>query len=292
MRILIRNYTSVISTEAMYFSKCLELAGHEVHLWSENTSVFDTFDAFSPDLFVTHFQFLDNDAIKYLSQNKNVKLVVNCTGMTTDQLKILEEGVESNKIDCPFLFTNAGSTIPFPKPEKIRMESILPGLDIFLPPQQIPDYSIDRAILATETSLVFEQQKKPDSSYHLMKLTANDERDKNFDMPVNLLSLRGMYDRYKEILFVTPMAILFSQLFYEAVYYSNKISFKLSEEEQPMFDKFLGSVFKEEKTDDLSQTLKSQIKSNHTCVSRAARFCKFLKDSEGNLKLQKIKGNL
>jgi len=292
MRILIRNYTSVISTEAMYLARCLELADHQVHLWSDDTSAFDMFDAFSPDIFITHFQFLDNDAVKYLSQNGNIKLVVNCTGMTTDQLKMLEDAVEANKIDCPLLFTNAGSVIPYPKPEKLKMESILPGLDVFLPPQPAPDYEIDRAIVGLDTSLLLEKQKKSNSSYHLMKLTVSPDRDKNFDMPVNILSLRGLYGKYKEMVFTTPMSILFSQLFYESVFYSKKVSFRLTEEEQPMFDKFLGSTFKEQETEDLASALKSQIKSNHTCISRTARLCKFLKDSDGNLKLQKIRGTL
>ena len=47
MRILIQNYTSMLSTEAMYLAKSLELAGQDVYLWQDpNISAFDMFDQF------------------------------------------------------------------------------------------------------------------------------------------------------------------------------------------------------------------------------------------------------
>ena len=74
--------------------------------------------------------------------------------------------------------------------------------------------------------------------------------------------------------------------------HANKVTFKIQEEEQPLLDQFLATTFMEEETDDLSSALKAQIKSRHTCVGRAARLCKFLKDSETKLKLEKLKGTL
>ena len=293
MRILIHNYTSILSTEPMYLARSFEIVGHEVHLWNDpNASVFDTFDQFKPDLFITHFQFINNDCIKYLSQNKDIQLVVNCTGATTDQLKSVAANILENNINCPVLFTNAGAGLKYAKTEKIRMESVLPGLDVFLPPQVLPDYKLDIGVVALEPNETIDKAIKNKDTYHLLKLTTSDERDKNFDMPVNILNLRSLYSKYKEITFATPMSIVFSQLFYEATFYADKVSFKLTEEEQPMFDSFLQQVFKEEQTDDISNALKSQIKSNHTCISRAARLCKFLKDSETKLKLEKIRGTI
>ena len=291
MRILIQNYTSIISTEPMYFAKSFEVAGHDVHLWSDNNiSAFDMFDSFSPDLFITHFEFLTNDAVRYLSQNKNIQIVVNCTGLSNDKLKMIESKFSENKINCPFLFTNAGSVIPYVKPEKMKMESILPGLDVFLPPEQLPDFRLDTAVISLDVNQELEGAIKDKETFHLLKLTTQSERDKNFDMPVNILSLRGVYPKYKEIIFTTPMNIVFSQLFYEATFYSDKVGVRIQDEEQDLFDKFLSSVFKEQETDDLAATLKSQIKSNHSAISRTARLCKFLKDSETKLKLEKMRG--
>ena len=34
-------------------------------------SAFDMFDSFKPDLFISHFQFVNDDCMKYLSQNKH-----------------------------------------------------------------------------------------------------------------------------------------------------------------------------------------------------------------------------
>ena len=293
MRILLHNYTSIISTEPMYLARSFELTDHQVHLWNDpNMSAFDMFDSFKPDLFISHFQFVNDDCMKYLSQNKNIQLVLNCTGATTEQLKVIESNILENNINCPFLFTNAGAVLPYPKTEKIKMESILPGLDVFLPPEVLPEYKLDLGVVALEPNETIDKVVKDKDTYHVMKLTNSNERDKHFDMPVNILNLRSLYSKYKEVTFATPMSIIFSQLFYEATFYADKLSFKLQEDEQPLFDKFLTQVFKEQQTEDIAEALKSQIKSNHTCISRTARLCKFLKDSDTKLKLEKMRGTL
>jgi len=293
MRLLIQNYTSLLSTEPMYLAKSLELVGQDVFLWQDpNMSTFDVFDSFTPDTYITHYRFLTNDAIKYLSQNKNIQCVLNISGIDNAGLDEIASVFKENNINCPFVFTNAHDVLPKPKSDHLKVESILPGLDIFLPGEPYPDYELDLGVIGLEINKEIEDYVSDRDTYHLLKLTSAPERDKNFDFPVNVISMRSLYSRYNEIMFATDMNVVLSQLFYDAVAHANKVTFKIHEEEQPLLDQFLATTFMEEETDDLSAALKAQIKSRHTCVSRAARLCKFLKDSDTKLKLEKLKGTL
>ena len=291
MRILIQNYASMLSTEAMYLAKSLELAEQDVYLWQDpNLSTFDVFDQFKPDVFLTHYQFMSDDTIKYLSQNNRIQCVMNITGINDENMEIIEGVVDTNKINCPFVFTNAHNILPLPKAKKIKVNSILPGLDVFLPEEDYPKYKLDLGVIATEINEQIDKYVEDKDTYHLLKLTAQSERDKNFDMPVNIMSLRSLYSRYKEVMFATGMNIIFSQLFYEAITHADRVTFKLQAEEEPVLNEFLTSTFKEEKTDDLGAALKKQVKSRHTCLSRAARFCKFIKNSDAQSKQERLKG--
>ena len=293
MRILIQNYTSMLSTEAMYLAKSLELAGQDVYLWQDpNISAFDMFDQFKPDVVLTHYQFLSNDMIKYLSQKRQIQCVLNVTGINNENMGMIDDSFGEKKINCPFVFTNAHNILPTPVAKKIKINSILPGLDIFLPEGDYPEYKLDLGVIATDANEQIDEYVENKDTYHLLKLATAPEKDKNFDMPVNILSLRGMYSRYKEIMFATGMNIIFSQLFYEAIAHSDKVTFKLEKDEEPILDKFLASTFIEEESDNLGAVLKKQIRSRHNCVSRAARFCKFIKNSDAQSKLEKLKGEL
>ena len=117
------------------------------------------------------------------------------------------------------------------------MESILPGLDVFLPPEVLPEYKLDLGVVALEPNETIDKVVKDKDTYHVMKLTNSNERDKHFDIPVNILNLRSLYSKYKEVTFATPMSIIFSQLFYEATFYADKLSFRL----QKMNSRYLTS---------------------------------------------------
>ena len=274
MKTLIQNYTSMLSTEPMYIAKSLELAEQEVFLWNDpNMSAFDVFDSFNPDVFLTHYHFLSQDALKYLSQNKKIQCVLNVSGITNEDLEKVANIIEEEGVNCPFVFTNAHQLLPKLKSDKIKVESILPGLDVFLPAEQFTDFDIDLGVIGLEMNKEIEDYVANKETYHLLKLTTSPDQDKNFDMPINVITMRSLYSKYKEIMIATGMNVIFSQLFYDAIAHSNKVTFKISKEEQPLLDQFLASTFMEEETDDLSSALKRQIKTRHTCVS----FASFLK---------------
>jgi len=272
----------------MYLARCLEVVGQDVYLWNDpNMSAFDIFDSFKPDVFLSHYQFLTEDQIKYLSRNKNIQCILNVTGVDSPILTNIENAFRENGVNCPFVFTNAHTVLPQPKADKLKVHSILPGVDVFLAHEEIANFKLDVGVIATEPSKEIEEYVSNKDTYHLLKLTVSPERDKNFDIPVNIMSLRSLYSHYKEILFATGMNLVFSQIFYEAIGHADKVTFKLMDEEEELWNKYLLSLFKEEEG-DISDVLKGQIFSRHTCVRRAARFCRYLKDSETKSKLEKL----
>ena len=65
MKTLIQNYSSALSTEAMYFNRCLQEGGVDSVLWANGqTSAFDIFDAVRPEIFISHYKFITTDITK------------------------------------------------------------------------------------------------------------------------------------------------------------------------------------------------------------------------------------
>ena len=299
MKILIQNYTSMLSTEAMYFAKCLEIAKQDVFLWNDpNMSTFDVFDSFKPEVFITHWQFISNDTIKYLTQDKGIQLVLNISGITNEQLDSIAEIVKKNEINCPFVFTNAHNV--FTKPETsvkdaFTVETILPGADIFLPPSiDVGDVELEAGVVATEMSKEIEDYVENKDTYHLLKLSTSPEVDKNFDMPVNIMTLIALYGKYKQVACFTEVNTALTQLFYDATLNSKNIKFFVPEDQKSTLNEFVESIFSpEDETledlviSELGKMIKDTIKKHHTCVNRSIDLCKLLKNSEALSVLEK-----
>ena len=92
MKLLIQNYSNSCSSQPMYLNECLSRVGLDSKLWNLNepTSVYDKLDSEKPDLILTSFQTMHQDLIAYISQNKQVKLVVDITGIDQNILNNLE----------------------------------------------------------------------------------------------------------------------------------------------------------------------------------------------------------
>ena len=92
MKTLIQNYTSSISTEPMYIERCLLECGQEAQLWANpGLSAFDAFDSSNPDLFITHYSFLTQDIVKYLSSKRNISMALNITGAGKQEIEKIEQ---------------------------------------------------------------------------------------------------------------------------------------------------------------------------------------------------------
>ena len=293
MKTLIHNYSTPKCTEPMYFGKSLELAGERIHVWSDpSISAFDMFDSFQPEVFITHYRLLTNDILKYIaSSNKKINIVFNVTGASEDEIKILEEIQENNKLDIPFVFSNVPDSITYPKSRKIKTVNIMPSADIFLPKSETIDYSIDSAIVGLDMNDLVKESCKGHDTYHMLCL--GEDPQKEFDSQITLQDLISIAGKYKHIVLAGGVELLLSQALFETTLHANKTTMKTDDQSQHILDKFLASLFHDEGEDkDFGKIVKGQIKRKHTCINRSARLCKFLKNSEAQSKLEKVKDQI
>jgi len=291
MKTLIHNYSSTLSTEPMYFSKCLEMAGLEPAFWANpSVSAFDMFDATLPDVFISHFAYLTQDIVKYLNQsNRNIEVVLNVSGCNEQQLEMIDSLASDKKLKIPFVFSNMPENIIQPKTKTIKSVNILPAVDIFVPAGGLPDYNIDVGILYTQPSDLLEQYIKDKDNYHLLCLGDSKEADLN----VTIQSLRSLYPKYKEVVLLGGIGDVYSQVMLETMMFSNKATIKVPQEQEEVLGRIFQSLFSDDNSsEDMSEIVKAQLKRKHTCVSRVARLCRFLKNEEGATKLEKIRDQL
>ncbi len=292
MKTLIHNYSNQICTEPMYFGRSLEMAGQQAHVWSDpNISTFDMFDSFQPDVFITHYRLLTHDIIKYVSSsNKKIQLVFNITGATEEQIKIVEALKEDHNLDMPFIFSNVPDSISHPKSQKIKTVNIMPCADIFLPKTSTLDYHIDCAVVGLDMNDMVRQSCENRDTYHTFCL--GHDPDKQFDSQISLQDLINIANKYNEVTLAGGVDLILSQALFEATLHSNKVSMKTDEQSQHIVDKFLASIFHDEGDGNLGDIIKGQIKRKHTCINRSARLCKFLKNSEAQATLEKMKDQI
>ena len=292
MKTLIHNYSTGMFTEPMYFAKSLQMAGEQVQVWSDpNISTFDMFDAYQPDVFITNYRLLTNDILKYAkSSNKKFSIIFNVTGATEEELKTLEQIQEYNGLDMPFIFSNIPDSISYPKSQKIKTVNIMPCADIFLPRTNTIDFKIDAAVVGLTMNDMVKQSCENKDTYHTLCL--GEDPQKEFDSQVNIQDLINIADKYKEVVLAGGVDLILSQALFEVILYSNKTSMKTDDESQRIVDKFLASIFHEEKDGNLGDIIKGQIKRKHTCINRAARLCKFLKNEQAQKNLEKMKDQI
>jgi len=287
---LFYNYSASISTEPLYLHKCISEAGGTSHMWADPAiSAFDIFDSIKPDVFVCHFSRLTTDMFKYLSNNKNISIVLNITGATDQHIQSIEQAFDANNISCPFFFTNAHELIGTVNTKK-ELKYILPGIDVFLPKLTPPAFNADACYIAAEKSDLLSTFIKDDAkeSYHLISL-ANGE---DFDIHLKITDLVSFFDKYKVCNLVGDAHFVMSQLFYEASFRSNGISLRVSDDDHNKIDKMFKSLFFEEEGKNVGDVVRQQLKSKHSCFNRASQLVKALKDEELASKIDKIGNSL
>ena len=140
---LVYNYSSNVSTEPLYLQKCITEAGGTSHLWADHSiSTFDIFDSIKPDVFICHFSRFTTDMLKYLSNNKNISIVLNITGAADEHIQSIEQAFDVNNISCPFFFTNTHKLIKTVNTKR-EIKCILPSIDVFLPKLTPPLFNAD-----------------------------------------------------------------------------------------------------------------------------------------------------
>jgi len=287
MRILVQNYTSSLSTEAMYMQRCLSEVGEESFLWNDpNASAFDTFDFTKPDLFITHFKYLTNDMVKYLSANKNISMALNISGAQQQELDMIESMASDSKIDIPLLFTNEyGKRL---SAKSLKLESVYPAADLFIPRMPTPNYEIDSCIFSVSNNDLVKEAANKEDNYHIASLNPQDQSGYS-DMYMDVTSAVSFYEKYKKIILADDVNVVTSQLLFDSLLRCQSINIKVDKSQQSQLDKILATLFVEtSEGGDLGQILKNQVKSRHNCFKRVSRLLRLLKAQEISEKLERF----
>ena len=300
MKALVQNYAAVNTTEPLYFSECLSAVGIETTTWKrQDVSAFDMFDLVQPNLFISHYSLVTNDIIKYLAGNNNIDCVLNITGASQQNVDMLHEVFQQNKIKCPFVFTNQPTQLNMLIGRKTNLVSIMHGADYFLRQQglNIAKYNIELGIV-TNYACKKELQKLTDNyrTYHYITHEAAPESD--IVSPV--LHLYPLYSNYLQtIIAYDEMSI--PQSFFDALLYghetyllprSSQQKERLSEAVKSSIKTTVDLVYAPDQIPkvgavDLS-SVKNRILSNHTCFHRAKRLLSKLKCSEAEHNMDQL----
>lgn len=291
MRILFQNYTSDFTTEPMYMDQCCKQAGIESQIWNSG-SVFDVLDSYQPNVLVCHYKYLSQDLFKYLQRNPGkIDLVLNVTGAVQEELNNIDQFM--GNFSCPFFFNN----YPEVTYDNISTRSgrkivnILPGADIFLnATDKSIDFHVEAAIISTAKSEGLESIEKKYKTFHRIKFMGGATPDPNYDLPITIMNMANLYEKYNEVVIVDNLNIAFSQIFFDSCLRSKKTIIIVPQDQKVRLNNILARLFNEQ-SGEISEVVKSQIKRKHTCFNRAARLMSSLGLKDEADKLQKISEN-
>lgn len=283
MKYLIQNYSSAISSEPLYLAEALSQSNVDVKVWANpNDSAFDAFDTTQPDVFITHYQYINSDIIQYLEQSdRKIKLVVNVTGATDQQLSSIKEVLGDNLV----LFTNSLEA-------KSGVQTLYPAADIFnlvaVPPfEQVP---IDVGFISNKFSETLEEMSCKNDVYHLLYVGDEPEYS-GFDLKADIRSIKKLLGLYKQLHIVGDADLCSSQLFFDVCLNCSNITITSTDTDK--FNKGLDLIFSNVGgVDNVREEMKNQIKARHTPFHRASRLMKFTGDKESMQKVENVKAKL
>jgi hypothetical protein len=284
MRVLIDNYSSRTSTEPIYFEQTMKRVGIEAVVWNRNQiSTYDVFDRVQPDLFITHYNHLDNDIIKYLfGSTKPLDLVLNVTGLDEEKsvaLNQLLKDLKTKKVNVPFVFSNTPEGIPEARLKDFKTHSILPGADLFIPNHSGLDFEIDAArVYMSELDHDFNGEH---DTYHNIEIG---EKTEFSDFSATAVDMMPLYSKYKQVCFIGKPEDLVSQLLFDSKIRHGNV--KLVSDNQERLDTILGGVCK------TNLASPQDIKTRHTCLHRTKRLLSKLKVDFNQQALEQMIGSL
>lgn len=243
MKFLISDYSTPWHTEPYYFNAGLNLVGQESNILNHNVSMYDNFDRFTPDIYITHISQLSKDVIRYITENKKIKLLINTNFANPDLVKKNDEYLISSKIDYSFFGNNSPDNMT-------KYVKILFGADIFLNRQK-KQYNISKLIFIESKN----QIEKLDGTYHYT--ATNQEMIENVDIIFPSTTLSLLFNSYDEIIF-KGSSYIGSQVAFDAIYSGTKVIFDTKEAKD--LDK-IDEIFKKQK-------LLTSVKNKHTCLHR------------------------
>ena len=264
----------------MYLNECLSRVGVDSKMWNlnEQISVYDKLDSERPDVLVTSFATIHQDIVSYLTNNTSIKLVVDITGIDQAILNNLDALLKNQNIQCPFYTSQDYKFLTTVKCDSRKVVNLLPCYDIFATKTPTPDYNIQAAVVSNRLSEKFTETCKLYETYH--KVVMADNPDASFDLQANILNMNSLYDKYEEVVLTGDVNFACSQVFFDGFVKAKKLTVKVPEEQQELFNQVLSTLFYEEEDEPSIDNIKSQIKKHHSCFNRAAQFAKELGQEE------------
>ena len=207
MKTLVHNYSSEISTEAMYVAQYLAENDNEVKIWNNQESAFDVFDDFRPDVFLTYYSMLTKDIAKRI-KGEGIKSVINVTGATLEHIDVINEIMENH-----YCFQNY-KILP-------DIKVIAPCADLYLansPSINLKNYAVESLFIVEdkEDLEAYKEMFNTRETYHVLTNNKELHEVKGVDSYVPISTLSKLYSNYEEIFIRRP-----SQAFYDAAYYGS-----------------------------------------------------------------------
>lgn len=252
MKFLISDYSSPTSTEPLYLNTTLNMIGCASTLWNLNSaSAYDMFDIVKPDIHISHVNYLSNDSLLYLKENKNIEVVINITGIRPEEFLRLESILNNYDINLKFYFTNNHN---HKLKSKTNILALSHGADIYFKNQGLK-YNIENGIIINSKN----QIQPIGNTYHYITLNKDLVNDVDIAMPV--INLAALYKNYNKII-IKYFDNYLPQYFFDAHYYGNDVTFEVENNEQLATDllKLFGS--------DGINDVKNLVKKKHTCLHR------------------------
>ena len=289
MKILFHDFSNVTTTEPRYLNRALQQCQLDSIIWNNpNTSVYDMLDMAKPDVLVSHYQALNNDIVKYLSQS-NIELALNITGATENVIDMIENDLGS-KIKIKLLYDNTyhkGIT----RSKKIKSEQLMPAADIFTNIQPV-QHKFKVGILTSMESEQYKDEVSKEPVHHRIHLGVSGENDGQYDLDVDVQNLPSILKMYEKFKIVDTVKNVCSQLFFEVCLHANGLNVVVPESEKELLHKSFEKIFTNTESESIEEQVKQQIVRNHTPFHRAARLLKLLGDSEGNKVVENVKNQL
>lgn len=277
MKFLIQDYSTSFHTEPKYFNHILNnIEGCSSVLWNNNDSIstYDMVDIVEPNVIISHAAVVQKDLIIYLSENKNIELILNISGINKEQLKNIENIFEIYNINCNLCLINYSENYIT---SKFNIVSIYHGVDLFLSEDNNLQYNIDKLYLAYNNADINDT-----CSYHV--ISHNKEIENKVDLLSSVYDLGKIYNNYDKIHIGEFTAEnIIPQSFFDACYYGKSFVFDGTLNQ-------LSEICRILKVDNIKDTnkIKQIIKEKHTCFNRTKSLLSQLKCTDLVTKLSNI----
>lgn len=242
MKFLIDNYSNYNTTQPLYFHAHInEFEEHLCHLKSDNTiSMYDLFDRFNPDVYITSANKISKDAVMYLKENQkdqDIKLAICIQHVKNNEILAIEELLKKHNITCSFFFLNCDKKNK-PITKNTNVVIIQDATDINLSLSLDIDFNIDKAFIIDKQT----KFKERHGSYHVITTNPELKEISDFNLPINLLI--AMYSKYEEIIF-TNLQDHITQSVFDAITHGKKVYYDIDDKDvanrlDEIFDKTFG----------------------------------------------------